>query len=60
MEELSGRGLASALIGSALDDVVASGGVIVGVCPFVAAYVGRHPEYSASVQQPGPEDLAKV
>jgi predicted GNAT family acetyltransferase len=37
-------GLASRLIHDALDDVRARGITIVAQCPFVRAYVERHPE----------------
>jgi uncharacterized protein len=40
-----GRGLASQLIKSVLDEVRARGLKIVPRCPFVRAYVDRHPEY---------------
>ena len=41
-----GRGLGSRLIGGALDDIRARGLLMVPLCPFVAAYVRRHPEYA--------------
>lgn len=41
----SGRGVGTRLVQSALDDVRDRGGTIVAICPFVAAYVRRHPEY---------------
>lgn len=44
-EEHTGRGLATALVKGALDDVRAAGGVVVPLCPLVAAYIKRHPEY---------------
>jgi uncharacterized protein len=40
-----GHGLGSRLAAGALDDVRASGDRIVATCPFIAAYVKRHPEY---------------
>jgi uncharacterized protein len=40
-----GQGLGSALVKSALDDARARGLRVVPLCPFVAAYVERHPEY---------------
>ncbi|MDA8292040.1 MAG: GNAT family N-acetyltransferase [Actinomycetota bacterium] len=46
-EILPGRrneGLAARLVRAALEDVVASGRRFVPVCPYVVAYVGRHPE----------------
>ena len=43
---LEGQGLASKLVSSALDDIRARGLHVVPVCPFVRAYIRRHPEYS--------------
>lgn len=40
------RGLGSALVGGALDDARARGLRVVPICPFVDAYVRRHPEYA--------------
>ncbi len=40
-----GRGLGSALVRGALDDIRANGLRLVPVCPFVAAFLRRHPEY---------------
>ena len=44
-DEWEGRGLGSRLVHDALDDVRARGLKIRPVCPFVAAYVRRNPEY---------------
>ena len=41
-----GRGLASVLVHDALEDIRASGRRLVPVCPFVASYLRRHPEYA--------------
>jgi uncharacterized protein len=41
-----GRGIASRLAGAALDDVRARGLLITPRCPFIAAYIDRHPEYA--------------
>ncbi|MFC6356601.1 GNAT family N-acetyltransferase [Luethyella okanaganae] len=49
----SGRGLAQALARDALDDVVDRGKTIVPVCPFIAAYLRKRPEYQAAVRWPG-------
>jgi uncharacterized protein len=43
-----GKGVGSALARGALDAVVGSGGTFIARCPFIAAYVERHPEYAAS------------
>jgi uncharacterized protein len=40
-----GKGLGSALVKFELDDARAKGLHVVPLCPFVAAYVERHPEY---------------
>ncbi|HKC21259.1 MAG TPA: GNAT family N-acetyltransferase [Gaiellaceae bacterium] len=43
---LEGQGLASRLVAGALDDIGAEGLRVVPVCPFVRAYLQRHPEYA--------------
>jgi hypothetical protein len=40
------RGLGSALVARALDDARERGLRVVPLCPFVDAYVHRHPEYA--------------
>jgi uncharacterized protein len=40
-----GRGLATMLARAALDDIRARGKCVVPICPFVEAYIGKHPEY---------------
>jgi len=45
-EELEGHGVASKLARVALDDARAQRLRVVPICPFVAAYIKRHPEYS--------------
>ena len=44
-EALSGQGVGSKLVRGALDAVRAEGLKVVPRCEFVAAYIGRHPEY---------------
>lgn len=44
--ELEGRGIASALIRGALADARAQGLKVVARCPFVAAYLAKHPEFA--------------
>ena len=40
-----GHGVGSALVQGALDDVRARGLKVRPLCPFVAAYIRRHPDY---------------
>jgi predicted GNAT family acetyltransferase len=46
-ESLEGRGVASQLAHTALEDARAANLKVVAQCPYVAAYVRRHPEYFA-------------
>ena len=43
--EAEGKGVDSALVHSALDDVRQRGLAVVPLCPFVRSYIARHPEY---------------
>jgi hypothetical protein len=44
--EIQERGLGSMLAGAALDSVAAEDGTrVVAQCPFIAAYIERHPQY---------------
>jgi predicted GNAT family acetyltransferase len=43
-ERFEGQGLGSRLIADALADVRARGLTVTPLCPFVAAYIRRHPE----------------
>ncbi len=58
MDELTvtDNAVGSALARSAVDQVRASGRHVVPLCPFIRAYVARHPEYQDLVR-PAP-DLA--
>ena len=44
--DYEGHGVGSALARAALDDARQRGLTIVARCPFIAAYLGRHPEYA--------------
>ena len=44
-QELSGRGIGSRLARGALDWTRAQGLKVVAKCPFVSAYIAKHPEY---------------
>lgn len=43
--EAEGHGVGSRLVSTALVDVEAAGGRVVAQCPFVAAYIERHPDW---------------
>ena len=45
-----GQGIGSALARYALDDVRTRGLVAVPLCPFISAYLRRHPEYADIVE----------
>lgn len=51
-DSYAGQGLAARLTQFALDDVRASGGRIVPICPYVTAYLRKHHEYDDIVDQP--------
>jgi predicted GNAT family acetyltransferase len=44
--EFGGRGLASRLVRYCLDDIRAQGLRVEPACPFVAAFIGKNPEYA--------------
>jgi predicted GNAT family acetyltransferase len=44
-EELEGHGIASQLARFVLDDARARGLEVIPLCPFIKAYIARHPEY---------------
>jgi uncharacterized protein len=44
--ELRGRGFGSALVRGALERVRAQGLKVESRCPFVSAYLGKHPEFN--------------
>jgi predicted GNAT family acetyltransferase len=43
--ELGGRGVGSQLVQGALDQVRAAGLKVIAECPFVKAWIGKHPAY---------------
>ncbi|MFD6565892.1 GNAT family N-acetyltransferase [Micromonospora profundi] len=46
-----GKGVGGALIRGTLDQVRARGGRLVPQCPFVAAFIDKHPEYADLVAE---------
>lgn len=49
--ELEGRGIGSRLVRAELDDVRRRGLQVTPLCPFVRAFIRRHPEYEDLVVQ---------
>jgi predicted GNAT family acetyltransferase len=49
--QFEGEGVGSTLVQRALDDVRERGERVRPVCPFVAAYIERHPEYADLVSE---------
>ena len=56
-ERFGGRGLANILVGEALEATRADGKRAVTVCPMVAAFVKKHPEFSDITDPVTPEIL---
>lgn len=52
---VEGRGVGSALARGALDDVRARGLRAVPSCPFIAAWIARHPDYADLVEGSPPD-----
>ncbi len=54
-EAYGGQGLASVLASFAVASTIDEGRSVVPVCPYLAAWLPKHPEFAASVVQPTPE-----
>jgi uncharacterized protein len=52
-DAFEGQGVGSTLAREALDDVRASGRRLVPRCPFIRAYIERHPDHEDLVSSPG-------
>lgn len=59
-EDYAGRGLASRLVRAAVEHTISTGRTIVPVCPYVAAWLPKHPEYGEHVVEPRAEHLNAV
>lgn len=57
-EEFGGHGLGTILVREALDAARAAGLTIVGVCPLVAAFLKKNPDYAPSTHAVTPEILS--
>ena len=49
--ELQGQGVGGALARGALDAARAEGAEVIPLCPFIASYIRRHPEYLVLVSE---------
>ncbi|MFJ6214922.1 GNAT family N-acetyltransferase [Streptomyces sp. NPDC092296] len=49
--EFEGRGVGGALARAALDDARARELPVLATCPFIAGWLGRHPEYADLIYQ---------
>ncbi|MFQ6392511.1 GNAT family N-acetyltransferase [Nocardia sp. KC 131] len=52
-DAFSGRGLGGILAKQAVEDVIARGRVIRPLCPFIKAYLDKHPQYDEHVVDEG-------
>lgn len=59
-ERYAGRGLGARLVTFALADTIAAGSAVVPVCPYVRAFLGRHPEPAADAVPVRPEHLGAL
>jgi predicted GNAT family acetyltransferase len=50
-EELKGRGAATAVIEKTLNYIEENGFKLIPLCPLVAAYIKRHPEWNRIVEE---------
>lgn len=50
--EARGKGMASVLIKGSLDILMRRGEKLIPTCPFVAAYLRKHPEYQVLLADP--------
>ena len=48
-KELEGKGVASSLVKQVLEDIETKELTLIPMCPFVAAYIKRHPEWKKLV-----------
>lgn len=55
-----GHGLASVLAKGALDSITSHGYRVVPVCPYIAAWLPRHPEFAAITIRPDSRHLRAV
>ena len=56
-ERFGGRGLAAILVAEALERTRADGKRVVPLCPMVAAFIKKHPEFSDITDKATPEIL---
>ncbi len=50
-DQYEGKGVASALVGGALDQIREAGGTVVPLCPYVRKWIDRHDGYDALIDE---------
>lgn len=58
--EHSGQGLASLLVRTAVEDSISAGYKIVPVCPYIKAWLPKHPEFADHVVAPRADHLRAI
>lgn len=58
--DYAGQGLASVLAQGAVEDIAARAFVLVPVCPYVAGWLPKHPEFAHIVVAPTPTHIEAV
>lgn len=56
--EFGGRGLGGTVVRAALEATREEGLKVVPLCPFVAGYIEKHPEFADLATKPRPSDLS--
>jgi predicted GNAT family acetyltransferase len=58
--ELAGKGVGSRLVAGALDEIRRQGLKVAAECPFVAGFIGKHPEYRDLLNKPDDADREHI
>ena len=58
--DYAGQGLASTMVTSVMDDIVARGMKAVAVCPYVKSWLSKHPDYAEHAVEATPTHLRAV
>lgn len=50
-DQYEGKGVASALVGGALDQIREAGGTVVPLCPYIRKWIERHDGYDSLIDE---------